>query len=431
MLRSWSSEAVVLGDPGARSLQAAMGASGDVLLAWAQTTTEGSTLVLARPDDTASWSLTSVPEYGGNAAEPAIAVDDLGRALLAWEERGTQPRVHLATRDETGAWSWPQAPLHPDPESYEPRVYFGVDGEGLVVWNQREGMNLRVAVARRAPEDPTGAFVVPDDASDLLSPSVNFANAPRLALDERGRGLIAWYQAPIDDLMVFVSERQSPDGGFTQPAATEFISAPGGPVDSHAEANPQPALHESGAAAVIWTQQAGPTAIPVFLATRDPDGTWHRPASLDDSLSSPQADARCPQLAFGPDGSLLATWYETEGDRSEVMVWQQQPGDDSPSDPSPLSSPGAQAVHPALAITPDGNAVLVWAESEDGAATWQVQARLYQADDDRWLPARALGTARHGQDPRPQLALGPEDRVLVAWTEGSIVDARVRVTELR
>ncbi|MEM7159542.1 MAG: hypothetical protein AAF799_42275 [Myxococcota bacterium] len=433
VLRSWPTEPVAVGDPGALAVQAAMGRSGEVLLAWTQTDTEGSTLMLAHPDSTSTdgWSVTAAPGRGGQAMEPAVAVDHEGRAMVAWQEQGAEPLVYLATRDTAGGWSWPQLPLYAVPQSYEPRVHFGTDGEALVVWNQWEDMNLGVAVARRAPGDPEGAFVGPQGAGDLLSPPVNFANAPRLAVDEQGRALIAWYQAPVDDLMVFISERPTLDAAFSQPGVTDFISAPGGPVDSHAEANPQPALHSSGAAAVIWTQQTGSDAIAVFLATRDPDGAWQRPATLSESLSAAGVVARCPQLAFAPDGSLFATWYETDGDRTEVMLWHHPRDGSTPEAPVPLSSAGARAVHPALALTADGDAILAWAESTDEALTWQVRARLFQAAEDRWLPAQALGDAAPGQDPRPQVVLGPEDRALVSWTEGSVVDARVRVTELR
>lgn len=434
VLRAWvrPSASDGIGSPGARDLQVAMGPDGDVLLAWSWTAATGSgPVVLAEPvgDD---WSLTEVHAGDGSGLEPAVAVSSQGRALLAWKQQRPDGlgEIHVATRDAAGAWRWPDAPLSWSETAYEPRVAFAPDGEALVLWNQWTGAHFGVAMAVRPAARPDEPFVAPADPELLLSPPVNYANAPRLAVGDDGEVLVTWYQAPVDDLMVYVSERRGADDAFARPAADGFVSPAGGPVDSHAQANPWPALHGSGAAAVAWTQQrSGAGDLPVYLATRDPDGTWHPPASLDDSLSRPGAYARCPQLAFAPDGTLMITWFETRGDDTAVFVWRGGALDDA-VEPLRLSAPGTEAVQPSLAIGPDGGAVVIWAEGEVG--TWQVVARLYQPHTDTWLPTESLSSRGPGLAPAPQLALAPDDgRVLAAWAEGGVLDGRVLTATLQ
>jgi len=432
VLRTWVVDASPLGEPGATDVQVALGPEGEALVAWTHATSIERFVVLAEGTEASSFTTQEVTIGEGIALEPAIALGPEGRALLAWKQQADEGRVYLATRDSQGAWRWPDLPTSWSGNAYEPRVEIGSDGEALMVWNQWTGTNFGVALARRDPEDPESPLLGPTDSEQLLSPPVNFSNAPRLVSSETGEVLVTWYQAPIDDLMVYVSERRQPGGSFARPAAQGFVSPMGGPVNSHSEANPQPALHPSGMAAVVWTQQVIEDgidqAIPVFLATRDPEGTWHRPASLTDSLSSPEAFAQCPLVAFAPEGSMMVTWFQTERDRSEVFAWRRDAEDGEASAALRLSSPDAEAVHPALAIGPDGGAVVVWAERETD--TWQVLARRHLPEDNRWLSAEPLSTPQTGNAPTPRIAIADDGRVLVAWAQGSIIEGQVHTASL-
>jgi hypothetical protein len=432
VLRAWivpeSDDA--LGEPGARDVQVAVGGQGDALVAWAWTRMNADGPVVVAELTGETWSLTEARAGEGSGLEPTVALSPEGRALFAWKQQRTDGAVYLATRDADGQWRWPpaNAPLSWSETAYEPRVRFGPDGEAFVLWNQWTGEHFGVALSLRPADRPDQPFTAPDGPAQLLSPQVNYANAPQLAVGEDGEALVTWYQAPVDDLAVYVSERREPGGAFGRPAAAGFVSPTGGPVDSHAQANPWPALHASGAAAVVWTQQRGAGDLPVYLATRDPDGAWSLPGSLAESLSQPGAYARCPQVAFAPDGTMVVAWFETRGSDTAVLVWRGHAADDE-TEPLRLSTVGAEAVHPALAIGPDGGAVVVWGEGIDGS--WQVLARRHQPHSDTWLPAEPLSTPYLGLAPDPQIALAPDDgRVLVAWARGGVLDGRVQVATL-
>ena len=430
-LRSWDLPSVddALGEPGARDVQVAVGPEDQTLLAWTRATMADGYVVVAESRGE-GWSTRDVRMDEGIGLEPAVALGPDGEALLTWKQQLPEGAVYLAPRDPAGTWRWPaidEASSWSE-TAYEPRVRFGPTGEALVVWNQWTGENFGVAVGTRPPGDPHGPFTTPRDTTELLSPAVNFANAPRIAVGSDAEVLITWYQAPLDDLMVYVSERRPPEQRFSRPGASAFLSLPEGPVDSHAQANPRPALHPSGSAAVAWTQQLDADSILVFVATRDPDGTWHPPSSVDDALSPPGALARCPQLAFDPHGDLVVTWFQTLGDDTGVFAWRGPVGDAS-IEPQRLSSPGATAVHASLGVDADGGALVVWAEQT--GESWSVIARRHGAQTGRWFPPEPLSSAVEGLAPEPRVAVDPDSgRAVVAWAQGAVTEGRVFVATL-
>lgn len=426
VLRAWQVPGVddAVSEPGAREVQVALGTASDALIAWTIADTATGHVALAEGIDD-GWSTMALRGAAGVGLEPAVAIGPSGEALVAWKQQGEQGAIHLATRDRQRRWQLPTAPISWAETAYEPRVAFAAD-EALLVWNQWTGTNFGVAVARRAAGDP--AFAIPPDAGALLSAPVNYANAPRVAVagDE---ALIAWYQAPIDDLMVFVSERRGSDADFERVAVDAFVSAPGGPVDSHVEANAWPAVHEDGAAAVVWTQQHGETwDIAVYAATRESDGTWHTPTSLEAARSVPGAFARCPQAAFTPDGALVITWYETREGDTAVFVLHEGAGA-----PLRLSANEVDAVHPTLVIDGDGGVLVAWAQADRSAPdTWRVIARRQQPGGAQWLDAEAISQPQAGLAPTPAVAIAPDDgAVRVAWAQGGVIDGRVYTASLR
>lgn len=434
VLRDWARPGVddARSEPGAREIQAAIGIGGEALIAWATNDPVDGVVMVAAPisdpfgdDPNVAWQSHALAREDGVGLEPAIAVGPDGEAIAAWKQQAEQGAIWIARRNDTGgSWRVDDAAISWAETAYEPRVGFARDGEALVVWNQWTGTNFSPAVARRRPGEQT--FVAPDRVDELLAAPVNYSNAPRLAIAASGAALITWYQAPVDDLMVYTSERSDADSPFAPAAADAFVSAGGGPVDSHVEANAQPAITDDEAA-VVWTQvHGGPRDIAVYLARRHGDDRWSGPRSLDDTLSEPGAFARCPNLAFAPTGELVVTWFESRDDDTAVLAWREVDGT-----PLRLSTEDRVAVHPALALAPDGGAIVVWAQaSVEAPDTWQVVARRLQLESGNWLPEEPLSVTQAGLAPTPQVAIADDGAVLVAWAQGGVIDGRVYVATL-
>jgi hypothetical protein len=433
VLRSWvlPDPDDALSEPGAREVQVALGPGGEALVAWTDADpVDGRVFVAERHDSGWTSAPMHVDDAGGVGLEPAIAIGPTGEALVAWKQQRDDGEVFLATRSSAGAWTMPSAPISWAQTAYEPRVAFGPDGEAFVLWNQWTGANFGVALGLRAPG--AESFALPDDDDAILSARVNYANAPRLAVGRDGEALVAWYQAPVDDLMVYVSERRDAGATFTHATAEAFVSPSGATVDSHTEANAMPVLGDDGEAAVVWTQQRSePWDIAVFAATRTAAGQWRRPSSLDDTVSTPGAFARCPQAAL-VDGALVIAWYETRGDDTAVWIDHGDGGG-----PERLSAEGVEAVHPVLGVDDAQGLVVVWVENDaESRDTWRVVARrrstsAAESNAVPWLAPEVLSVPQAGLAPTPQLAIAPDDgAVLVAWAQGGVLDARVYVAAL-
>jgi hypothetical protein len=291
------------------------------------------------------------------------------------------------------------------------------------VWDQWYDVDYGVALASRPAGSAT--WTLPKSADDVFSPKIFYSNAPRIALNAAGQALIVWYQSTGGPLMVYASERSGPGAPFSRPGPANFLSAPGAPVDSHPNANPAPALAETGEAAVAWTQENGAKAIPVFLATRDRAGKWTRPRDLGDTFSMPVGTARCAQIAFGPRGDLYVVWYQDEGAGDAVLAARRAPDGAWIEDglhPARLSSEASIAFAPTLAVGPDGEVVVAFAELDHGQT--RIVARRTGEAREPWGPREVLSPeGSDGVDPSASVG-GPGDRAVVGWAQGGIISAR-------
>jgi hypothetical protein len=363
----------------------------------------------------------------GSANELDVAVEPDGSALLVWRQfLESNGSIFLSSRDAAGAWSDPpdtSARFSFAPTAYEPRLAVHSSGEVLLVWNQWMSTGFGVALARRAPG--SSVWELPAFADDVLSPKILFSNAPQIAIGVAGDAIVAWYQSTGSHLMVRVSERAGLDAEFSRPSVDDIISAPGGQVDSHPVANPMPAIGPSGEAVIVWTQEDGKGAVPVYIATRDRPGAWSKPRDLDDSFSRPLGTARCVQAAFDAKGELYVTWYQDEGSGNRAYAARRAPSGewiDGGRTPLLLSTEGAQGITPVLAAGADGAVLVAWAESLDGA--WRIGARRTSLGRP-WGSVEVLSLEMAGAITGLAAATGgPSARMLIGWNQGPFMEER-------
>lgn len=227
--------------------------------------------------------------------------------------------------------------------------------------------------------------------------------------------------------MAFVSERAGPDAAFTKPTVDDYISAPGGAVDSDPLAAVKAAIAADGSAAAAWTQENGKGATLVYLATRDAAGTWSKPASLEDAFSIPEGYARGVHIAFGPGGDLYVIWYQDLGGASVVFAARRRADGAWAEDgrhPLKISSPGADAFFPRLAVGREGGAVITWMERV-GQGPMRVAARRTGPATEPWGPIERLSPETGEDAVHPNAAVGPDNRAIVAWAQGEGMNQRI------
>jgi hypothetical protein len=422
-----------MGPAGARAASAALDGHGKALLGWEVDAPDLSGIVVAEERAAGVFTLRSptihvvTDPVVANAGQTHVAAGADGEAVVTWSQGGGNDigYIFASARDAAGHWSDPATTSDSfsfQPKATQPFVTTSPRGEWILAWNQWYDLHYGVALADRPPGQAT--WIRPKQGNDVLSVPIFYSNAPQVALDSRGAGLIVWFQSTGGPLMVYASERATAEGEFSRPAKDDFLSAAGAPVDSHPIANPRPALSEQGEAAVVWTQEDGTGAIPVFLATRGKDGVWSRPTGLSDSFSPAVGTARCAQLAFSPRGELTVLWYQDLGEGDAVFAARRDAAGqwlDDGKHPMRLSATDAIAYAPALAVGPGGGVVAAFTEEAKGKAR---------------IVARRTGSALPWSDEEPlspegqavadpAVAIGPGDRAVVAWAQGPFGKARI------
>ncbi len=171
--------------------------AGGALIAWTRSDGAVTRTELARLGaDGSAGPPATLSAPGADATQPQVAVDGAGAALVAWR-RGPAgaERVQVLARSAAGAVAEP-ADLSPSGVgAAEPRLALDAAGRAVVAWRRTDGSDPRVQIATR---DPGGAFGAPVDVSTRGAVIAE----PRVALDGGGNGVVAWRRADGDDDVV-------------------------------------------------------------------------------------------------------------------------------------------------------------------------------------------------------------------------------------
>lgn len=421
--RAWTAPAQGSGsgEGDVRSLNVAVDGLGVPVASWVEATDSTGRVVIAEAQGSSLEVRSPTGGLAGVSVQSDVAAGADGAAMVVWKQQypGDEARVFVSEREPDGTWADPATDADSFsrlPTAYEPRARFFPYGERLVVWNQWMSTGYGVAVATRPPGED---WHLPVDADDVLSRHYLYSNAPQPAVNARGDAVISWYQSDGAALLAWESERFGPDGAFSRPGPTDYLSVRDAPIDSHPIANPKPALSEAGDAAVVWTQENGKGSTLVYMASRTPEGAWTKPASLDDALSPRLGYARCAQVAFAPTGDLFVVWYQDIGNGNRVYAAHRGPDGqwvEPGREPTLLSTEGVDAIYPALAIGAHGAVLATWSEKQGDR--WVIAARRRGPDGSGWGPVEVLSGAEAGDATQPAAAIGGEEEVaIVGWTQ--------------
>ena len=419
--RLWQSlDNTVAGPVG--QLEVAVAADGTGLAAWLR---QGHCFVGEQTPTT--WESIAVSAgLDGIATGLVIAASLDGSALVGWQQVDAQPTgAFVSSRSAPGAWTRPQ---DDDRVSFDNgtsafALALGAAGDAVYVWNQVE--SLGILAATRAPE--AGSFRRPADGDDWLSPEGFFTNKPKVAVNASGDAVIAWFQSIGEDLLVWASERTGGAGEFSRPLAGQELSLdrPGPELGPYYVDNTQTAIHDAGHAVVVWEHPYDELTA-LQLSTRDPDGTWHIPASPIETFTVQEGTARLPLPVFSRGGDLFIIWWHEVGDARTVMLAHRlhdgtwlHPG----SAPLQLSAPGVWATDPRIAVGSDGGVVAAWLERDDETDTMRVVSRrTHDTWEGAWENGVVLATAQPGAAMYAvSLAIGTShERVLAGWVEGGV-----------
>jgi hypothetical protein len=334
---------------------------------------------------------------GANGEDPDVAVDSDGDALAVWERsNGSNLVVQAAWLPRAGA---PGAVMNLSADgrdAAEPRVAIDPDGDATAVWTRSDGAVNRV----QAVNIP--ALGAPGPVRDV-SPAGEQTAGPRVEVERDGDAVVAWIGAGAANKLARVA--RLPFGGT--PTAPRDLSAAGGDAEGV-----ELAVDDDGDAVAVWQRSSG-AAVTVQAAALRAGSVVPEPA-VDLAPDAFGAD-----VGVDPSGDATAVWSRSNGANSIVQA-ARIPLGGAPLPLGDLSAPGQDAIGARVAVDRSGGATALW-QRFDGAN------RIVQAAR---APAggrfgAAVSLSRAGADAFvPALAVDPNGEALVVWERGLIEGAR-------
>ena len=401
------------GPTGAARPQIACAPNGDAMAVWMQQSDNLYFHVWARHYTAASntWGTEVLVGTGaGDAWDPRIAFDALGNALVIWYQDSLAPgsvRYDIWSSFYTagGGWGVPQLVESDDAGSAQtPEIVFDASGTGIAVWVQSDGTASQARTSRYAA-GVWGSVTV------LEASTPGASTAPQIAIDASGDAVVVWTRYDGVSNKIFSSRYALPGGWGT-------------PVQIGTGLEPQIASDASGNALAVWTlsggiwsnrytsgvgwgtaaliQWTGSNASSAHVAF-DPSGNalavWQQdggagsnmhiwsnryttgvgwggfPSLIQTDFSGgATASAVTPQIAIDASGNALAVWVQPDGaSDSTPDIWVNRYtagsgwGTTSNLGQIRINVPGAAgapALQPQLAMDGNGNALVVWTQSD-------------------------------------------------------------------
>ena len=92
--------------------------------------------------------------------------------------------------------------------------------------------------------------------------------------------------------------------------------------------------------------------------------SWHNPASLSDNISPDGQNAVNPQVAMDDNGNAIIVWKQSDGTYGQIFKSEYRAGIwTNPSGLSDNISPDGRGVYsPYVAMDNDGNATVIWTQ---------------------------------------------------------------------
>jgi hypothetical protein len=385
--------------------QVAMDASGTAVVVWHWGMFGSIRSRHHTPGD--GWSPVQQIDNNGEAAFwPALAVDPNGNAVAVWiEEVPVPPASHkneiwanryapddgwgTATRldtDEAGDGSGPHVDVAVDPA-----------GNAVAVWHQSDGIRENIWASRSTLGDD---WSVPQL---IERDNAGHAGDPRVAMDSGGDAIAVWHQSDGTRANIWAN-RYSSSNGWGNARLIER--------NDQGEARlPDVAMDPGGNATVVWHQSDGMRFDIWSNRYTAATGEWGTAELIEDDDTG---DADSAEVGLDADGHATAAWKQFDGITTGVWANRYTPGDGWGTAKRIESNDVGDALRPRLAVNANGDAVVVWLQS-DGSRL-NVWSNSYTPSED-WSTALPieLSSEDEGQVRDPAVAMDPNGRAVAVW----------------
>ncbi len=381
--------------------QVAFDASGNAVAVWTQDS--GGLYVIWSNRYVVATGLWSFPELietnlVGHAANPQIAVDGSGNAIVVW-------RQHDGTRDNI--WSnryvagtgWGIAELIETVNlgnAENPQVAVDPNGNAVAVWWQDDGTRWNIWSNRYVAGTGWGT------AELIETENLGNAASPQVAVDSSGNAVAVWAQDDGTRWNIWSNRYVEATGlwGTAEMIETDNLGD---------AASPQVAVDSSGNAVAVWWQDDG---------TRDNiwsnryvagTGLWGTAEMIEtDNAGS----AWLSQVAVDPSGNAVAVWWQHDGTRYNIYSNRYVSGSSWGTAELIETDNLGNAGNPQVGVNSSGNAVAVW-EQSDGTRD-SIYSNRYVTGTGLWGTAELIETISGDAD-YPQVAIDGSGNVIAVW----------------
>lgn len=347
-----------------------------------------------------------------HASDVAVAMDENNQAIITWSQLSGANYQMFKSEYRLNAWNHP-VDINDyfsvsSSNAYNLDVAMSNNGDAVIVWEQSNGTHYQTFKS----EYRASVWIHPSGLNDNISPDGSYSNAAHVSMDEDGNTIIAWRQYANYDYAIFMSEFRN--NSWTHPAdLTDFIS-PG--VQMAQE--PQLAVNDQGDAILAWQQYDG--NINRIFKSELRDGNWIHPTGLSDGISPLGQSAYSPFAGIDNAGNALIMWMQSDGSRRQIFKSDYRAGTwTHPTSLLDNISPDGQDVgmpQTAMAMDKNGNALIVWQQPDGSRAQiFKSEYRLGAWTHPTGLLDNISPDGQHAYD--PHVAMDDNNQAIIVWKQ--------------
>ncbi len=361
---------------------------------------------------------------GSGGGYPQVAMNASGEAVIVWRQSDGSHTQVFKSENRDGAWTHPAGlsdNISPDGQEVGgPQVAMNAGGDAVIVWKQSDGAQGQIFKS----ECRGGVWSHPGNLSDNISIDGHGANSPQVAMSANGEAVIVWQQHDGSNYQIFMSEYRG--GSWSHPTGIGDNISPDGQNAESARV----VMSADGDAVIVWMQSDGVNN-QIFMSEYR-DGSWDHPSGLGDNISPDGQEALSPQVAMNADGDAMIVWQQSDGSHTQIFKSEYRNGVwDHPDDLTDNISPDVQnASYPAVAMDDSGDAVIVWPQYED------TYLQLFKSEcrSGVWNHPSGLGDSISPAGQHvwyPEVAMSSNGDAVIVWTQSDGSNRQVFKSEYR
>jgi len=344
----------------------AIGAAGDVNIAWQLQSSNSTDIMFARSTDaglsfSAPIDLSNQSNQSFDSESPQIASDTAGNVYVVWENDSLQLGIFFTRSSDGGAtFSTPAVISTNASGSYSPQIAAGPGGSLGVVWED----NIQGAddISFSYSSNHGATFSLPQSLSLHTGNSMN----AQIAIDGNGNIDVVWENNSPGAFDVFFT--RSTDNGASFLAPADISNGSGNAADS------QMALDAKGDINVVWDDNVPPNYNPDIYFARSNDGgaTFSTPLNVsNDSGSSVN-----PFLTIDAGANIDVAWEDNTPGNQEIFFSRSADSGGTFSAPLDLSNDAGLSLAPDMAADNSGNLNVTWQDGLTSGISQVLFSRL-------------------------------------------------------